>query len=224
MSNVKHRLPPLPVLRDRFIADFEKGTLTANPAYKGRRGNQKAGKPCGTSQADGRVKVGICGRQYPLARVLWKMHTGRDPGDLYVDHINGNVSDNRISNLRLVTPGENRMNSKTSSKSGFKGIYQYTTKKGELRYRVQVCRVTGRGPVGEKCSRDGLKRKTFTFGTYKTLREAVARYEEVKAEWGMEAFSRPVAPLVSVTLPCALPDDPKDLRDHWLMDLIHGAA
>ena len=227
MPTVKNRLPALPVLRERFIPDFNGGTLTNHPEFKGRRGLQKAGEIAGhKSKSNGRIFVGINGKQYSLSRILWKMHTGRDPGLLYVDHINGDVADNRISNLRLVTPGENRMNSKAASKSGYKGIYQYITKGGQVRYRVQVCRVTGTGPHGEKCSRDGRVRKTYSYGTFKTLREAVAKYEQVKAEWGMTAFSRPVAPMVSVTLPMALPNDPNDLKpgDNWLMDMINEGA
>jgi hypothetical protein len=226
MSNVKNRLPALPILRARFTADFENGLLISREDFKGRRGQQKGGRPAGSqNRQNRRYFVGINGKQYALSRVLWKMHTGRDPGALYVDHINGDVADNRISNLRLVTPGENRMNSKTAAKSGFKGIYSYVNAKGENRYRVQVCRVTGTGPVGEKGSRDGRVRKTFSYGTFKTLREAVAKYEQVKKEWGMEAFSRPVAPIVSVSLP-ALPDDPNDLKpgDCWLNDMINAGT
>jgi len=215
MSNVKHRLPPLPVLRERFVADFEKGHLYLNESFKGRRGRSKVGVPVGHVTPEGRTLVGINGRAWPLPRILWKMHTGRDPGALYVDHINGDVSDNRISNLRAVTPGENRMNSKASSKSGHKGIYIMHTRKGEPRFRVQICRVVGTGPVGEKCSRDGRRRKTFCYGTFKTLEEAKAKYIAVVKDWGLESMTRPSA----LTPIRPLPDDPNDLTLHDLRNI-----
>jgi hypothetical protein len=39
------------------------------------------------------------------------MHHGIDPGQLEVDHINRNRSDNRIANLRIVDGNANRANS-----------------------------------------------------------------------------------------------------------------
>lgn len=48
-------------------------------------------------------------RKYATHRVIWYMHHG-DPGSLEVDHINRDVSDNRIENLRLVPREVNKQN------------------------------------------------------------------------------------------------------------------
>lgn len=56
-------------------------------------------------------------------RVCWAIHHGSWPEN-EVDHINGVRTDNRISNLRDVSPLENRKNSKTPSNnsSGHIGV------------------------------------------------------------------------------------------------------
>ncbi len=188
-SVVKYRLPSLPVLRERFVPDFENGILHYKPGFS-VPGKPKSKTIAGSAGKEGRRFVGIHRRQFAVARVLWKMYTCRDPGALYVDHINGDHTDDRICNLRAVTAGENRMNSKVAAKSGHKGVYMIKLRSGKIRYRVQVCRVLGEGPKGEKRSRDGRVRKTYSYGTYETLEEAVERYEQVKKEWGMTPFTR----------------------------------
>ena len=189
MSLVKNPLPPVSELRKRFRADFETGQLFIHEDCPYDTGRTALGGKAG-SYAGGRYRVCINGRLYPAPRILWALHTGRDPGPCVIDHIDGDTLNNSISNLRAVTPSENRMNCVHHSSSGSKGIHHYVTRKGEDRWNVQLCRVTGRGPVGEKGSRDGKTRKTYAFGTFRSLAEAKARYAEVVREWGLEGWTR----------------------------------
>ena len=63
-----------------------------------------------------------------IHKIIWKMVHGDWPSQ-YIDHINGNKSDNRLCNLREVTVKQNHENKtiyKTKSglpRSGYKGVH-----------------------------------------------------------------------------------------------------
>ena len=66
---------------------------------------------------------GVGGHRALAHRVVWAMQTGAWPTD-DIDHINGVRNDNRMENLRAVTPAENLKNvrRKASNTSGFTGV------------------------------------------------------------------------------------------------------
>ena len=63
--------------------------------------------------------------QFQMHKIVWAWHHGRFP-TLQIDHINGNGFDNRIGNLREVTPSENQRNQyrqwKLNAKTGLPGV------------------------------------------------------------------------------------------------------
>ena len=63
-------------------------------------------------------------------RIIYKLMTGDDPGQLYVDHMDGDRTNNRIENLQLVTPQQNTHKSKAVNKQP-KSIYGTLTEYGK---------------------------------------------------------------------------------------------
>ena len=90
--------------------------------WKESSGRFKANDPAGTKRSDGYWRVGSQ-KEY-VHRVVWELFNGKIPDGLCIDHIDGNTSNNKIENLRLLTHKENMRNTKKSkgNKSGVNGV------------------------------------------------------------------------------------------------------
>ena len=126
-------LPPASQLHDLFKYDPETGVLSWRERPPTTRANKchnarDAGKPVGTLDSWGHRQVRVEGKLRAVHRIIWKMVTGEDPKE-QIDHINGNMDDNRWSNLREATPLQNGWNRgpNRNNTSGFPCIYPINT-------------------------------------------------------------------------------------------------
>jgi hypothetical protein len=138
----------------------------------GKAWNQKhAGKRALTADSEGRgYLVGSINSTNAYAhRVAWMHYYGEPvPDGLFVDHVNGDTSDNRIENLRLVTPLQSQFNRapSRSSKAGFKGVsFDKSSKKR---------------PWFATIAREGERK---LIGYFATPEDAAAAYEAVARDY-----------------------------------------
>ena len=85
---------------------------------------KSSGKPAKSMDVHGYIQVGYQKKVYKAHRLIWAIIHGKFP-DESIDHINGIRSDNRISNLRIVTKQQNSHNQQQknkNNKSGFTGV------------------------------------------------------------------------------------------------------
>ena len=105
--------------------------------YKDGHLYRKNGKKAGTLRKNGYWQTGIEGKIYFNHRLIFLMHYGYMPK--FVDHIDGNPSNNKIENLREATLIENQQNRKICNKntSGIKGVYFHKrTKKWMVKFWI----------------------------------------------------------------------------------------
>ena len=110
----------LEYLREQLDYNPETGVFVWKTKGKGRNVGQEAG--CFSSRT-GYVLIGLCGKLHLAHRLAWLHFYGQNPGR-YLDHIDRQRANNKISNLRSATHQQNMANSnaRTSSKSGVKGV------------------------------------------------------------------------------------------------------
>lgn len=97
---------------------------TGNLVWKVSRGSAAKGSIAGsTLNSKGYVQVLINRKSYKAHRLIWIIMTGNPPIN-HIDHIDHNRANNKWSNLREVTRGENMKNltKKSHNTSGFTGV------------------------------------------------------------------------------------------------------
>lgn len=87
---------------------------------------KRVGEVAGHVDFQGYCKVCVDGANYPAHKIIWLMMYGEwvQYPKHEIDHINGERSDNRLSNLRKVTKSENQRNTtmRVCNTSGVHGV------------------------------------------------------------------------------------------------------
>ena len=122
----------------------------------------QVGAVAGSEKTDGYRMISIKGKKYFAHRLAWLYEYGRFPKG-QIDHIDGNKSNNKISNLRDVCQSINQQNRRKARSNSLCGLLGVTsTPNGTYKARIRL---------------DGVQ---YYLGSTKTPEEAHKLYLEAK--------------------------------------------
>lgn len=147
-------------VRQHLSYDPETGVFRWLIGGKGRNG---AGEIAGGLNTIGYWTIGLLGKRHYAHRLAWLLSTGQWPAE-QIDHINGDRSDNRLSNLRLATHAENQQNRHRTraNKTGHRGVFFHN-------------------PTGRYVAQCRVLKVRHHIGSFDTAAEAHAAYLEARA-------------------------------------------
>ena len=116
------------VWKERCVSFFSDGAQSAHHNCMAWNG-KFSGKPAFTRRQNGYGCASILGIRLAAHRVVWAIAHGSWP-EMDIDHMDGNIGNNAISNLRLVTHGQNMRNAgiRVDNKAGQAGVCWHKAK------------------------------------------------------------------------------------------------
>ena len=101
------------------------------------RGPVKAGDLAGSPNKDGYIQIQIDGTKYRAQRLAWLVTHGCWPAGV-IDHRDGDVSNNRIINLRDVDRLTNQQNQRRAQSSSASGLLGVSAHYGKFQARIRI--------------------------------------------------------------------------------------
>ena len=150
---------PRATVEQALLYDAETGIFTwlDTAWHKRNRGNQ-----AGSKKQNGYIEIQFQGKMFKAHRLAWMLVYGDLADGVEIDHIDGDRSNNRLSNLRAVSRNINQQNqrkAKTNNRTGLLGV-----SKNGSGWKAEL-RVNG---------------KKVNVGTYKTPELAYQAYVSAK--------------------------------------------
>lgn len=156
----------IPIERVREVLSYDANT--GKLIWERQLGRNRVGDDAGCLSSSGYLLLGIDKRLYKAHRIAWALHYGEQPPD-YIDHVNGDGSDNRICNLRECTQTQNNQNN-APRKSRLKA----SSYKGVSLWRL--------GKWSKWYARIVVNKKSITLGYFDTEEEAAEAYRKAATE------------------------------------------
>lgn len=160
----------------RFLLNYDPTTGIFRWKIKQRGNTPPAGAVAGSLRPDGYRHIRVSGGgRFSAHRLAWLHYYGKPPPK-YIDHVNGERADNRITNLRAATKTQNGANSRLSRRntSEFKGVSLRTDAKRKNKWQSHI----------------RVERKLMYLGSFATREEAHAAYKEAALKYFGEFANR----------------------------------
>jgi len=124
--------------RQRDVSLFSGNPREADIAAR-KWNSRHAGRPALNSPSNGYLTGHINYIQVYAHKIAWLHYYGSPvPNGMYIDHVNGDRTDNRISNLRIVTPRQSTFNMPPRGRiSAHKGV-KYDKRRGHWLARIRI--------------------------------------------------------------------------------------
>lgn len=125
-----------------------------------------SGRILGGSERNGYLRVNFTNGHHSIHHLVWETFNGEIPGDMVIDHIDGNRSNNKLSNLRLVSQSENMNNAQANGHKGQVKISQYD-KEGNFIAKYNSIREAARAINGSEVAiKDAANRRGSSAGYF----------------------------------------------------------
>ena len=128
--------PTIERLRD--VLRYEDGRLYWIKKPSPMANRAVVGEEAGRTRTNKYDDIQIDSYRMKAHHIVWALHYGEYPSN-FIDHINGDKTDNRIENLRLATLFENAAN-RTSARGASSAYLGVAYKEANKAWQAQICK------------------------------------------------------------------------------------